>query len=508
MRKQTLHRGGQRAGKTLVLFVLLTPVLLGMIGLAIDGGLIMAAQRQAQNAADAAATAAAMDLMRGASNSTAQATAQTFLNSNGFSGTTLALNSGSTNVLNIPPTAGPYNGTNHYAEVVLSKSISTLFIQVLGVNSSQQVSARAVAGYEPVGAGEGVMVLNYLVSTGINAASNNVQLIVNGDITVNANGQGDDQYGNTVGSGNGGPAIDVSTGARTPPTIIATNITSVGGVRKGTGGGGLDNLRVYDSSFAGLYDPSSTDRPLYAPGSIAPDPLESLVAPTTSTGVVVGPSSTTYWKYQAGSWVSAATPQDLVFNNGDTVTVPPGIYSSLTVRNGALVTLQAGIYVLAGGGLTMNGGTLRDNNAGVMIYNTGSSYNPATGAPDTSGVGNPNYPTAPQGGSVSITGSSTVNISPYSNSSSPFYGIVFYQSRLNISSVTISGNSSNINFWGSTPGTISTLYAKWADFILGGTGTFNAQFLVGTFTLNGGSTVTIQAAGKLNGRNNVVFLVE
>ena len=57
--------GRRRPGQTLVLFALLFPVLLGMVGLVIDGGLIMAAQRQVQNAADAAALAASMDRVRG-----------------------------------------------------------------------------------------------------------------------------------------------------------------------------------------------------------------------------------------------------------------------------------------------------------------------------------------------------------------------------------------------------------------------------------------------------------
>ena len=54
-----------RSGKTLVMFAILLPVLLGMTGLVIDGGLLMAAHRQVQNAADAAALAAAMDKYRG-----------------------------------------------------------------------------------------------------------------------------------------------------------------------------------------------------------------------------------------------------------------------------------------------------------------------------------------------------------------------------------------------------------------------------------------------------------
>jgi hypothetical protein len=47
-----------------------------------------------------------------------------------------------------------------------------------------------------------------------------------------------------------------------------------------------------------------------------------------------------------------------------------------------------------------------------------------------------------------------------------------------------------------------------AQFILAGTGHYNAQFLVGSIVLNGGADVTIDATGKTSGKGNLVFLVE
>src|SRR5438128_10845740 len=55
---------GKRPGKVLVLFAFLLPMLLGTTGLVIDTGLLLAAHRQAQNAADAAALAAALQLFQ------------------------------------------------------------------------------------------------------------------------------------------------------------------------------------------------------------------------------------------------------------------------------------------------------------------------------------------------------------------------------------------------------------------------------------------------------------
>src|SRR5438874_11104658 len=92
----------RRSGKILALFALLAPILAGMAGLVVDGGLLMAARRQAQNAADAAATGAALDKFKGASDSTALATAQSLVTNNGVA-VTLTLNGGASNALNIPP---------------------------------------------------------------------------------------------------------------------------------------------------------------------------------------------------------------------------------------------------------------------------------------------------------------------------------------------------------------------------------------------------------------------
>src|SRR5690242_19816314 len=93
----TVRRTHQRRrGVTLILFAILAPVLVGMVGLVVDAGLLMAASRQAQNAADAAALGAAMDLYRGSASSTALATANSFIADNGL-GVSLGLNGGTSN---------------------------------------------------------------------------------------------------------------------------------------------------------------------------------------------------------------------------------------------------------------------------------------------------------------------------------------------------------------------------------------------------------------------------
>ncbi|MFL5245750.1 MAG: pilus assembly protein TadG-related protein [Gemmataceae bacterium] len=512
--KATRFLSWPRSGKTLVLFVLVAPVLLGMIGVIIDGGILMASYRQAQNAADAAALGAAMDLFRGSGNTTALATAQSFVTNNGMSAT-LSLNGGnSPNTLNIPPqvtTVTQYQDSK-YAEVVVSKTVSTLFIQILGINSSQTVTARAVAGYEPVGAGEGCFVLDSSIAPGLQINTNNTRLVVNGDITVNSTGGGVDQFGNTVDSALNSDAVKTSVSTTTPAPIVATTLNVVGGISN------IDNARTYDAAFSAsgnYYDTSNIDRPLIARVPIAPDPLtpsnttsaNNLPPPTTSP-----PAGTrvikTFPKYLgSGNWdLTQTTPQDISIGNSDTVTFSPGIYSSIKITGGT-VTFQSGIYVLSPQSNTTNtfsvtGGTI--TGSGVMFYNTASNYDPDTGLPDSNDLNTTsNLTNQTHVGAVSIGGSNgaSIALSPLADSG-PFNGFLFYQRRWNTSGASFTKSS------GATMSFSGTLYAKWANFKLSGQGTYNAQFLVGSMNIDGGATVTIDATGKNLGKANLVFLVE
>ena len=90
-----------------------------------------------------------------------------------------------------------------------------------------------------------------------------------------------------------------------------------------------------------------------------------------------------------------------------TMQLYPGIYDSISITGGNVI-FYPGIYVLASqksnqATLSINGGNVTAN--GVMFYNTGSNYNPATGAPDTNDKTTP--PPITDGallGSVSING--------------------------------------------------------------------------------------------------------
>src|SRR6476619_6796932 len=78
-KKSSTAKRRYRPGMVLIWCALLMTTLLAMVGMIIDAGLCMASQRQAQNAADAAALAAIMDKLYGKSDAQATATAVTFV---------------------------------------------------------------------------------------------------------------------------------------------------------------------------------------------------------------------------------------------------------------------------------------------------------------------------------------------------------------------------------------------------------------------------------------------
>jgi hypothetical protein len=463
LHRPTGNLGSKRSAKTLVLFILLLPVLIGWVGLVIDGGLVMAAQRQAQNAADAAAMAAAMDKMRGGSNSTAMSTANTFIQT--YNGLSNAPDLVSGTTFNIPPKSGSFTGSSQYVEIIVNYPINTFFMQILTGTSSLTVQARAVAGFESVSAGEGGAVLDPTAVPGL-SISGGATLLVHGKVVINSQGAGYDQNGNYINLGYAQYAATTGNNS----TIQATDIEVVGGVDT-------------PANFQNV--PGNTGSPLHAGALPAPDPLENLATPTTANGV----DST-----NRGAW-----------KNGTQASLLPGIYDSIEINN-ANYTFPAGIYVVKGGNLKITGNSNVTGN-GVMFYVTGSNYDPTSGSPDSSdGADSPPTSGNPSFGGITINGGTganagTINLTGLNNSQSPFNGILFYQRRWNTQSADINGGSDTTQLNG-------TIYAKWARFKLDGSGVYNSQFLVGSLALSGQANITINYAGKNMGKAPQVFLVE
>lgn len=492
-----------RRSAVLVKVAVLMPVLVGMLGVVLDVGLLLAAHRQVHNAADAGALAAAMDLVRGRSPTDALATANRFVQQYNGLATARTLVRGES--FNSPPESGPYAGGRNFVEVIVTQDVETLFIQVLGAARLRQVQARAVAGFQPVAAGEGVMVLDRTAVPGLRTSSNIATLQVNGRIVVNSEGGGVDETGADVGKA--GTAASAGAGG-----IYGTDVTVVGGVNS-------------PANFF-PYVPGEPN-PLHCRQLPEPDPLTNLPTPTTANGVdptfrgdVQVTNNNASFSGDAGNLNFRAVGGE-VLGNGLYVAQPgqvilhPGIYRQLSI-NGGNVLFMPGIYVLSSTksneGFKVTGGTTVGN--GVMLYSTGSNYDPVSGTPDVNDRDQP----PPHGdgalfGSVEINAS--IQLTPIDTKvynyaamypgaprvSDAFDGMLFYQRRRNTSTTTIVGNAAD-------GGLTGTLYAKWARFDISGQGAYDAQFLCGSMDVTGQGNVKIHAGGKARGRANQVFLVE
>jgi Flp pilus assembly protein TadG len=143
-------------GQVMVIGALAIVVLLVCAGLAVDVGLLWTQYHQMKNATDAAAKAAAEEILSGNAQTvstgscTKNAPQCAGINDASINGFTAG---GANNVsvtINTPPLSGPNAGDSQYAEAIISQSVPTYFLRVLsllGVTSASSVpmTTRATA---------------------------------------------------------------------------------------------------------------------------------------------------------------------------------------------------------------------------------------------------------------------------------------------------------------------------------------------------------------------------
>src|SRR6516225_8121735 len=130
-----LARLKPRRGIIAILVALSLILLVGIVAIAVDGGMLLDSRRQVQAAADGAALAAAADLYynfpayngldhahRARDSAISTATANGFKDGDGDD----------TVVVNIPPTSGPFTGLAGYAEVIITYNQPRYFSGVFG----------------------------------------------------------------------------------------------------------------------------------------------------------------------------------------------------------------------------------------------------------------------------------------------------------------------------------------------------------------------------------------
>ena len=115
-------------GQALIVIALALVALAGITGLVVDGGNAFLDRRNAQNAADSAALAAALTRVRGTAGQSLPSAALSSAAQNGYD------NNGISNTVEIhnPPIDGPNKGDEEYVQVIIVSHVKTYFARVLG----------------------------------------------------------------------------------------------------------------------------------------------------------------------------------------------------------------------------------------------------------------------------------------------------------------------------------------------------------------------------------------
>ncbi len=277
MIRRILHKCHRDDGQILVMGVLVLTILLGMLGIIIDGGSYLQQRRQAQNAADAAALAAAAALHDGAPITTAISAAQEYASANGFDNGSVA----GTVTVHIPPSSGPHQGNASYAEVIISEKPRTYFIQAV-VPAANKIAGRGVAGFES-GPPCAMCVLSAHAHQALSLSNNGNLTVNNGGVTVNSD-QAD--------------AAALTNNA----SITATSIGVVGGTQQSN-----------NSSFS--------PPPVHGITPLA-DPLAAVPVPSVGGGNLGSVSVTN----NASRTISPGVYTNLTVSNNGRLTLNPGIY--------------------------------------------------------------------------------------------------------------------------------------------------------------------------------------
>ncbi len=361
--------GRNQLGAVLPLVAISLVAIFVMAGFVLDIGLAYKDRKDSQLVADAAALAGAHELFRG--NSSVQATSAAYSAAadndyaSGVDGVSITVNT--------PPASGFYVGNNMSVEVTISRPTPTSFLRLVSM-SALNVTTRAVANGDLAASLTCIYALDPDAEGAFEVLSTSV-LDAGCGIQVNSNNY---------------RASKVESGACIKAGMVAITGGYTYGQVCGFGGD------AYECSIADTC-PMTGVPP-------APDPLASYPAPTVDYGTCD----------YAGNEKAPGGPYERYLVDGGTVTLNPGTYcGGLDIKGGALVTFNAGTYILRGGGLFVSGAGTHIEGNGVTFYNT--CFNPCVGNDTDQEDFSP----------IEITSSSSANLA--APTSDPMEGMLFFQ---------------------------------------------------------------------------------
>lgn len=404
-------------GQILVIVAAGMLLFLAVVALVIDLGFAFMLRRQEQNAADPGALAAARYIPT-ADRAAMWNAACFYAGQNGFRPTRSDgpvcdagnPSDGSILTMNWPPSrgGGEYAGNRSYVEVTITRLHNSFFAGVVGMPSFN-VSTGAVAANDTGAAGSSSLVA--LNETQCSAAklhggggSGGVYIFPATGVPANSGGyvQVNSICGASYGANDNcmdGPQGGLTIAGGT--TIKSNTIYIQGGCNVNGGSVTIVPPTTFDERAAYVGDPLSL---LRAP---APGDLTQGVCPTGVSG-------------------TAAAPRTCRLNG--TQTLNPGTYYGgwKITSPSTSITLNPGIYILAGGGFTQTGGsTVAAASGRVMIFSTDAPICGTAGAPAESCQG-----------IIDFRGSTSLNLRgldkntpclPYGAVGCPFGGMLFWQ---------------------------------------------------------------------------------
>ncbi|WP_435016320.1 pilus assembly protein TadG-related protein [Tundrisphaera sp. TA3] len=330
MRPRTEAR--PRRGSALVLVTICLVPMICVMGLALDGGLLLAKKRQSQAGADAAARAAACSLYSRYSSDSgldpqgnALAAGLALAAANGFA------NDGTDSVvtINVPPSSASasFAGKSGCAEAIITSYQPRYFSRIFGA-SKVAIKARAVAQVKATPTAS--ILLTDPTMPGALTLTGGARLTTTAGVQVNSGSV----YHPTF-SPNGG-AVNASNGAYMSP----------GGGLKIVGNYNIPNWATWGTFFS--KEPERNQAAMS-------DPYASVATPTTA-GLIAR---------------SAPNPPY------GSATINPGIYNGgLTLGGGMTITMNPGLYYMKGGSFTVaNGVTLTGTGVTIFLDAAGSSIN-------------------------------------------------------------------------------------------------------------------------------------
>lgn len=429
-------------GNVLVLSALSLTVIVGMIGLAVDVGMLYRAQRQVQKIADAGALAAAANMGTDGTGLTAAKQAAT---QDGF---TIGTAAGDVSVPT--PTIQSASSSTGYVQVMVTEHTPMIFMPILG-SKFDTVDISGVAG------------ASYTIS-GNNACM--LALSPTGAVVPNESGAETDGSTTMVWSTTvmSGIAVEGSSKINDPNCGVqacgpATEVAGSGKTAAGIYAAGSANI-VASSNTAPSWGTDNSGSTITTKPTLAPcsgDPLASSMPAAPSPGSCIDPS----WmvNHNAG---------------GAAETIGPGTYCNFNTENVSTLTMNPGLYIMK---------TTFSTNSGTTIQGTGVTMFLANGVIADSS----NY-TYVSGGATpyGVANGTTMDIT--APTSGTYSGIAVWDGN------SSSSTPDTFTFGGGASSTFSgTIYAPNTNLVLGNgsqSTTMSSNVIASTILVEGGSTVT------------------